>query len=156
VTDICFKRVILVLALQLAGGLALAPFTVGLNAQTSKNKSKIHALSCVPAGFGMNEFARSEANQATTQTLGKTIIGLGARCYRGKLVDRKLRQIRLFRDACWGNPPADYLEIIEKQREELVALRKEYLVIEIVCDPRSIVRNLSDSPLPEVNRMVHT
>jgi len=40
---------------------------------------------------------------------------LSARCRKGKLVDRRGRQIYFYRlTGCWGNPPADYLEILER------------------------------------------
>jgi hypothetical protein len=64
-----------------------------------------------------------------------------ARCSRGSLVDRKGRKIKFFQlQGCWGNPPADYLDVLEQQRIALEKLKKKYTVIEIPCstDPRSI------------------
>ena len=61
---------------------------------------------------------------------------LKARCRKGKLVDASGREIRFYRLAgCWGNPPADYLEILERQQQEISKLKKRYTVIEIPCDP---------------------
>jgi hypothetical protein len=70
-------------------------------------------------------------------TLSQRLSQLGGRCRRGKLVDRKGREIRVFDGACWGNPPADYLEILEEQRKTLIEMKKRYTVIEILCDPRT-------------------
>jgi hypothetical protein len=67
---------------------------------------------------------------------------LRARCKQGKLVDGTGREIYFYRLAgCWGNPPEDYQEVLEKQRNEIVRLKKKYTVIEISCnqdDPRKI------------------
>ena len=59
-----------------------------------------------------------------------------ARCKAGKLVDGKGREIRFYElQNCWGNPPADYLEILERQKNELQELRKKFTVIQITCNP---------------------
>lgn len=68
-------------------------------------------------------------------TVKQKLISVKARCRRGKLVDRKLREIRFFKSECWGNPPADYLEIEQRRRKELAQLKKKYAVIEIACGP---------------------
>lgn len=68
-------------------------------------------------------------------TVKEKLIGLKARCRRGKLVDAKRREIRFFRNECWGNPPADYLEIQKLQQQELARLKKKYTVVEIACGP---------------------
>ena len=61
---------------------------------------------------------------------------LKARCKHGKLVDSTGREIFFYRMAgCWGNPPADYREILERQNTELAKLRKHYHVIEMTCNP---------------------
>jgi hypothetical protein len=61
---------------------------------------------------------------------------LDARCKSGKLVDGQNREIRFYQlQGCWGNPPPDYQEIMNRQREELEELKKKYNVIEITCNP---------------------
>lgn len=61
---------------------------------------------------------------------------LDARCKSGKLIDGKNKEIRFYKlRGCWGNPPVDYLEIMDKQRKELQELKKKYTVIEITCNP---------------------
>ncbi len=58
-----------------------------------------------------------------------------SRCAKGKLVDGKRREIRFyFLQGCWGNPPADYLEIEKRQRRDIEQLKKRYTVIEMACD----------------------
>ena len=67
-------------------------------------------------------------------TVRETLKKLGARCCGPKLLDRKGREIRFFTlQGCWGNPPADYLEILAAQAKEIKELKKKYTVIEIQC-----------------------
>ena len=72
----------------------------------------------------------------TKTTVAQTLKRLRARCVGGKLVDRRGRGIRFyFLTGCWGNPPADYLEMMDRQRTELALLKKRFTVIEMTCDP---------------------
>ncbi len=65
---------------------------------------------------------------------------IGARCKSGKLVDPKGKEIRFYRlQGCWGNPPADYLEILEQQKTELTQLKKKFTVIEITCSQSGLM-----------------
>ena len=67
-------------------------------------------------------------------TVGQTLRKLGAECWRGTLVDGRRKPIYFFDlQGCWGNPPADYLEILDQQKEEISKLRKKYTVIEMTC-----------------------
>lgn len=69
-------------------------------------------------------------------TVKEKLIQLKASCKKGKLLDATGRQIRFFRlEGCWGNPPADYQEILQKQTEELERLKRQYTVIEMTCSP---------------------
>ncbi len=68
-------------------------------------------------------------------TVGETLKKIGARCRGSKLVDRKGREIRLFiLRGCWGNPPADYLEILDDQKREIQKLKKKFTVVEVGCE----------------------
>lgn len=70
------------------------------------------------------------------KTVRQTLKILKAKCTKGKLVDAKKREIRFYNlQGCWGNPPVDYLEIMENQRTEIAELKKKYTVIEISCNP---------------------
>ena len=108
-----------------------------------------HPLVCLPDGIKPDTVVTSErvrsAGSTTfrTVTVSQLLTKLRARCTRGKLVDAKGREIYFYRlIGCWGNPPADYQELLEKQRNELIRLKKKYTVIEISCnqggDPRRI------------------
>lgn len=76
---------------------------------------------------------------STKITVEKRLSVIKARCRRGILVDAKRREIRFFRPGCWGNPPADYLEIQQRERAELARLRKKYTVLEIACPPTGML-----------------
>ena len=60
---------------------------------------------------------------------------VGAHCLEGKLLDAAGKEIRFYRlVGCWGNPPEDYQEILDKQNRELEKLKKSFHVIEISCN----------------------
>ena len=80
--------------------------------------------------------AKSSGTRTEKITVKQTLRKIGARCVRGKLVDGKRKQIRFyFLQGCWGNPPADYLEILDRQRKEITELKKRFTVIEMTCNP---------------------
>ncbi len=103
--------------------------------------------SCLPADVQESTVVNTSnsgrgAHTVTPITVKQTLNKLKARCSHGKLLDRKGKQIRFYNlQGCWGNPPPDYLEIIEKQRTDLDNLKKKYTVVEITCNP-------SGFPLP--------
>jgi len=69
-------------------------------------------------------------------TVKEKLVSLKARCKKGKLVDGSGRQIYFFRmTGCWGNPPDNYQEILDRQNSELIRLKKRYTVIEMTCNP---------------------
>lgn len=73
-------------------------------------------------------------------TVGGKLKQLRARCRGRKLVDPRGKKIYFYRlTGCWGNPPADYEEILENQREELARLRRRYRVVEISCNPSGVL-----------------
>ena len=68
-------------------------------------------------------------------TVEQKLKQIGARCRKGKLVDVDGKEVYFYRlQGCWGNPPPDYQEILERQRKELEALRQRYRVIEMTCN----------------------
>ena len=75
-------------------------------------------------------------NEVRKITVEQKLKELNARCRRGKFVDSKGRQIYFYRMiGCWGNPPADYQELLKQQDIELENLRKRYHVVEMTCNP---------------------
>ncbi len=104
--------------------------------------------SCLPADTSLEEVVSApQAKSATGKaskpvTIRDTLLKLKARCRKGKLVAGNGREIRFYRlIGCWGNPPDDYQEQLQRQSEELQRLKKKYTVVEIPCalDPRQIM-----------------
>lgn len=95
------------------------------------------SLPCLPADTDMSAKVAPGNGSSQTRTVSQTLKAVKARCTRGKLVDRKRREIRFFElQGCWGNPPTDYLEILENQKKEVASLKKKYTLIELTCDKR--------------------
>ncbi len=103
-------------------------------------------FTCLPADIKENtvvafvtQTSAKGVESTAPVTAKQTLKKLKARCSHGKLLDRKGKQIRFFQlQGCWGNPPEDYLEIMEKQRADLENLKKKYTVIELTCNPSGI------------------
>jgi hypothetical protein len=89
---------------------------------------------CLPNDVGLNDVVTYAKTAKGNVTVQKTLIGMKAQCRNGKLVDAKRREIRFFRPSCWGNPPADYQEIRQRENAELQKLKRTYAVIVFGCD----------------------
>ena len=102
-----------------------------------KQKRRAHAtrINCLPPDTKADEVISYGMNGRGNITVEKKLAQLKARCRNGKLIDAKGRQIRFFRPSCWGNPPADYAEIQQRENEDLEKLRKQYTVIVFGCNP---------------------
>jgi hypothetical protein len=104
--------------------------------------AKPSLFACLPKGIqptdvvnyrGPKPFIHKDKQAITVE---ETLVRLKAYCKRGTLVDGSGKQIYFFRlQGCWGNPPADYQEILERQNSELTKLKKRYTVIEMTCNP---------------------
>jgi hypothetical protein len=72
-------------------------------------------------------------------TVEQKLTELKANCKNGKLVDGTGTEIYFYKlTGCWGNPPRNYHEILDRQRAELAILRKQYTVIEMTCNPSGL------------------
>ncbi len=75
------------------------------------------------------------AKSKQTATVEKKLIELKASCDKGKLVDKDGKEIRFVNLlGCWGNPPENYQEQLDKQQAELSKLKEKFTVIEIPCN----------------------
>src|SRR3982750_4624097 len=79
---------------------------------------------CLPQGIKPTDVVsatlRRPGSRSQQITVEQKLRELRARCARGKLVDGRGREIRFYRlQGCWGNPPADYQEILQHQGQEL-------------------------------------
>ena len=113
--------------------------------------------SCLPAGVTLktevvDSLTRNDSENSGKQlkrkakTVKSILSELNARCRKGVLTNRKGKEIRFVQlIGCWGNPPEDYEAQMDRQRKEIEALRKKYIVIEIPCTAnKTIARSMSD------------
>lgn len=99
---------------------------------------------CLPPGITASDVVSARlvrsANKIEKITVEQTLLELKAECKAGRIVDSKGKQIRFFRlNGCWGNPPADYQEILAEQDKQLEKLKKRYTVIEMTCNPEGVL-----------------
>jgi hypothetical protein len=90
---------------------------------------------CLAAETNLSEKVNASVGGLKATSLGKRLAQLKARCSRKRLIDRRGREIRIFRHSCWGNPPVNYQDILSEERRTLTTLKRKYTVIEIGCDP---------------------
>ncbi|HXU39664.1 MAG TPA: hypothetical protein VN937_25145 [Blastocatellia bacterium] len=100
---------------------------------------------CLPESIKPADVVTSrlvESSKAVKKvTVEEKLIQLKASCKNGRLVDAAGREIRFFRlEGCWGNPPADYQEILQRQSDELDRLKRHYTVIEMTCNADGVAR----------------
>ena len=94
---------------------------------------------CLPEGYKSTDIVSYRQKRKGGDgyiTIDDRLVELKAHCKEGKLIEGKGREIRFFKFACYGNPPADYEEQRQKEIEELEKLQKKYCVIVMECDPR--------------------
>ena len=108
---------------------------------------------CMPTGIQPTDVVSSEAakprGKVVTVTVAQKLKALRARCRKGKLVDARGTEIRFYQlIGCWGNPPDDYQEQLERQAKELAKLRKRYRVIEMTCNSSGLDDRLRVGPPP--------
>ena len=90
---------------------------------------------CLPDGFTNRSLASANASVGSATVAAVTALsGMKAHCRRGKLVDARGRDIRLYQiQGCWGNPPVDYQEILADQDTKIRRLSRRYTVLQIAC-----------------------
>ncbi len=100
---------------------------------------------CLPEGISLetvvstkdNGFDKiSQTRKIVVVKVSEKLNELGGKCVSNKLVDKTGNEIKFYNlQGCWGNPPADYLEILEAQTKELADLKKKFTVVELTCNP---------------------
>lgn len=113
-----------------------------MNRKATKQTDNPAKYSCLPPDLTLDTIVSAivietaSGNKIEKETVRQRLDKLNAGCKAGKLFDGKGREIRFYRlRDCWGNPPPDYLSIVENQQKELRGLKKKYTVIEITCNP---------------------
>ena len=112
---------------------------------TSDGVTQASLAKCLPVDIKLSDvveatsarYASGQASGVHKITVEDKLNELKATCSDdNKLVDGNGKQIMFYHlTGCWGNPPADYQEILQKQRDELQKLKQQYTVIEMTCNP---------------------
>ena len=104
--------------------------------------------SCLPEGVKLSSeiLEQSTTAKSKPKTVASKLAELRARCKNRKLVTPDGKEVRIVQlIGCWGNPPEDYQEQLNRQQRAIEELRKKYIVIEIPCTPnKTIARFVSD------------
>ena len=117
---------------------AFLPFT--LFAETSGGALPSVFAKCLPVGIKLSNIV--EAVNGRKITVEQKLRELNATCDRGsQLSDGKGRPIAFYHlQGCWGYPPPNYQEIMQKQQREIERLKQRHAVIEMTCNPSGIHR----------------
>jgi len=116
-------------------------------ATLSVDKIKIALSQCLPSGVKLDDVVSADINGYSNGqpagihkvTVEQKLTELNAVCSNSKLVDSYGKEIFFYHlTGCWGNPPYDYLEIVEKQLDEINKLKEQYTVVEMTCNPSGI------------------
>lgn len=91
----------------------------------------------LPPDVHLDTVADCEIGGANKVTVEEELIRAKAQIGAdGKLTDAAGKPIEFFRlGGCWGNPPANYLQILAEQNRRLEELRKTHTVITLTCNP---------------------
>jgi hypothetical protein len=123
--------------------------TVIAEAAQESSNSSTPRFPCLERNITLSDVVSASINGSSRVTVKDKLNVLKARCRKGKLVDVKGRQIRFYHlQGCWGNPPADYSEILDRQRNEIEKLKKRYTVIEMTCNPNGVLPQSISSRFP--------
>ncbi len=98
-------------------------------------------LACLPPNIKSDSVVSIGIGRANKVTVSQKLDQLQAHCDRsGKLIDSAGKEIYFFpTTGCWGNPPADYQEILHQQQENIDHLKQTYDVIEMTCNPEGLM-----------------
>jgi len=133
----------------------LSALVLALTLLTPVSGAKTNRLaSCLPEGVKLTseileQSAGSTSAKGKPKTVASKLAELRARCKNRKLVSRNGKEIRIVQlIGCWGNPPEDYQEQVQRQQREIEELRKKYIVIEIPCTQKKIIAHIHPQITP--------
>ena len=116
--------------------LSLPPLAAAQQRWQSCLPPDIKATDVVSAALAVSS---NGSGKVKTVAVRQKLNQLRAHCRHGKLVDSRGKEIHFYHlTGCWGNPPADYLKIMQRQEDELKELKKRYTVIEMTCNSSGI------------------
>ena len=127
------------MAIQLLLGAVFLAALSPLSPSPASSACTSNTDACMPPGIQATDVVSSQSakpgGKVVTISVAQKLKALRARCRKGKLVDARGTEIRFYQlIGCWGNPPDDYQEQLERQAKELAKLRKRYRVIEMTCN----------------------
>lgn len=115
---------------------------------TNDGISQSSLAKCLPADIKLSDvvdatstgYANGKPVGLHKVTVEQTLNELKATCNSdNKLVHGNGKQIIFYHlTGCWGNPPYNYQDILQKQRDEIDKLKQQYIVIEMTCNPSGI------------------
>ena len=91
---------------------------------------------CLPEGTSLTDIVHYGINGQSNTTVNDELRALKAVCLgkKGLLISLKTgRRIYFFHPSCWGNPPADYLEIVKREQAQLTKMQRVGTVIVFTC-----------------------
>ena len=116
--------------------------------QKASTPSQTPVLSrCLPSGIKLDDvvsadisgYAKGQPVGLHKVTVEQKLTELNATCSNGELVDVSGKKISFYHlTGCWGNPPYNYQDILQNQRDEINKLKEQYTVIEMTCNPSGI------------------
>jgi hypothetical protein len=113
----------------------------GSDSATQPVKSRLSNRGAIakllPPDVQLNTVADCEYGGAKKITVEDELIRVQARVGEdGKLQDGRGKPIHFFKlIGCWGNPPANYQQILDEENRRLDELRKTHTVITLTCNP---------------------
>ena len=125
--------------------MCLAGAVISGEISQTQSRDDLRLSGCLPEDVKLDTvigatIVSSQTGKAEKETVKQRLMKLKARCKAGKLIDGAKKEIRFYHlQGCWGNPPADYQEILDRQQKELRELKKKYSVIEIACHSSGIM-----------------
>jgi hypothetical protein len=133
----------------------LSALVLALTLLTPVSGAKTNRLaSCLPEGVKLTseileQSAGSTSAKGKPKTVASKLAELSARCKNKKLFTRNGKEIRIVQlIGCWGNPPEDYQEQVQRQQREIEELRKKYIVIEIPCTQNKTIAHIHPQITP--------
>jgi hypothetical protein len=133
----------------------LSALVLALTLLTPVSGAKTNRLaSCLPEGVKLTseileQSAGSTSAKGKPKTVASKLAELRARCKNKKLFTRNGKEIRIVQlIGCWGNPPEDYQEQVQRQQREIEELRKKYIVIEIPCTQNKTIAHIHPQITP--------
>ncbi len=97
---------------------------------------------CLPPDVQLSSIVSAQAlggGKVVKVTVQQTLNQIGAQCRSGTLVDSTGREIRFYPlTGCWGNPPDNSQDILQRQQAAIAKLKEQYTVIEMTCNPSGL------------------